>query len=69
MKIVEINKLNLSCLFMEDLELDFLKKTVADSGQVMAMVDKHPQYQELASRVVALYKEIADKALELEKDV
>jgi hypothetical protein len=46
-----------------------LKKTVADSGQVMTMVDKHPQYQELASRVVMLYKEIVDKTLEVEKGV
>jgi len=61
-KLVQGNPLN-------DDELDFLKKTVADSGQVMTMVDKHPQYQELASRVVMLYKEIVDKALEVEKGV
>lgn len=54
---------------LNDQELDFLKKTVSDSGQVMSMIDKHPQYQELATKVITLYKEIVDKALEVEKSV
>jgi hypothetical protein len=54
---------------LNDKELDFLKKTVSDSGQVMNMIDKHPQYQELATKVMTLYKEIIDKALEVEKSV
>ena len=54
---------------LNDKELDFLKKTVSDSGQVMNMIDKHSQYQELATKVMTLYKEIIEKALEVEKSV
>jgi hypothetical protein len=30
-------------------------------------VDRHPEYQELVSRAIRLYKEITDKAMENEK--
>jgi hypothetical protein len=50
-----------------DNELDFLKKTVKDSHQIMGLVDRHPEYQELATKVIELYKEIVDKALKIEK--
>jgi hypothetical protein len=50
-----------------DNELDFLKKTVKDSHQIMGLVDRHPEYQELATKVIELYKGIVDKALKIEK--
>lgn len=52
---------------LDDTELDFLEKTMVNGREVMAMIDKHPEYQELATKVMALYKEIIDKALQLEK--
>ena len=52
---------------LADNELAFLKKTVKDSNQIIGLVDKHPEYQEIAIKAIELYKEIVDKALQLEK--
>ena len=52
---------------LNDSELDFLEKAVTDGRSVMTLIDKHPEYQELATKVLALYKEIIEKALQLEQ--
>ncbi len=50
-----------------DSDLAFLEEVFADTRQVKPFLDGYPQYQELAARMVNLYKEITDKALENEK--
>ncbi|MDX2312756.1 MAG: hypothetical protein QNL90_01680 [Gammaproteobacteria bacterium] len=40
----------------------------ADANHAAPFVDRHPELNELASRVISLYKEITDKALENEKN-
>ena len=52
---------------LADADLAFLEEVFADSRQVKPFLDRYPQYQELAARVVHLYQEITDKALENEQ--
>jgi hypothetical protein len=52
---------------LHDDDLAFLEEVFADTRQVKPFLDRYPQYRELAARVVNLYKEITDKALENEK--
>jgi hypothetical protein len=48
-------------------DIKFLDGVFKDANRVMTIVDKHPEYQELASRAISLYHHITEKALENEK--
>ena len=50
-----------------DTDLAFLGEVFADTGKVKPLLDRYPEYHELAARLVNLYKEITAKALENEK--
>lgn len=50
-----------------DTDIQFLEQVFTDANQVKPFVDRHPEYQELASKMIGLYKEITDKALDNEK--
>lgn len=52
---------------LEDFELRHLQEMLSDANQVKALVERHPEYQDLAARVLGLYSEITRKALENEK--
>ncbi|MGW8310378.1 MAG: hypothetical protein ACWGNB_04880 [Thiogranum sp.] len=52
---------------LDDFDLQFLEQVFADAGSLKPLLDRHPEYQELASRMVHLYKEITDRAMENEK--
>ena len=52
---------------LEDRDIDFLEKVLKDARQVATLVDRHPEYQDIAGRLVGLYKEITDKALQNEQ--
>ncbi len=52
---------------LEDFDVDFLENSMADAKNLIPMIDKHPQYQPLAAKVMDLYKTISEKALEIEK--
>jgi hypothetical protein len=52
---------------LDGIDLDFLEKVMSDARNVMPLIDKHPEYQPLAMKILALYKEITEKALENEK--
>ena len=52
---------------LEDHDIDFLKQMLADANKVKPMIDKHPEYQDLAVQLISLYNEITTKALENEK--
>jgi hypothetical protein len=52
---------------LNDLDLAFLEQVVKDAGQIRPMMQKDPRVLEVAGRMVQLYKEITDKALENEK--
>jgi hypothetical protein len=50
-----------------DSDLMFLDEVFRDAGQIAAFVKDHPEWQDLAGRIMHLYKEITEKALENEK--
>ena len=50
-----------------DSDLMFLEEVFRDAAQIKPYLDTHPEWQELASRMTHLYKEIMDRALENEK--
>ena len=54
---------------LNDLEIEFLENVLSDAGKVTSqLLDRHPEWQELAARMVSLYNEITTKALENEKN-
>jgi hypothetical protein len=52
---------------LDDGDLAFLNEALGNANQVAPLVERNPQYQKLVAQVVALYKEITDKALENER--
>jgi hypothetical protein len=52
---------------LDDFDLGFLEEVFADSSSIRPFLAQHPEYQELAARMMHLYKEITDKALQNEK--
>jgi hypothetical protein len=52
---------------LDELDLGFMQELLADANASKPLLERHPEYQELAVRVLGLYKEITDKALENEK--
>jgi len=50
-----------------DLDLDFLESSMKDANKVIPIIDRHPEYQALAAEVMSLYKDITEKALQIEK--
>jgi len=49
------------------MNLDFLEMVMSDAKQALSLIDRHPEYQLLASKLVTLYNEITEKGLQLEK--
>jgi hypothetical protein len=47
---------------LDDSELAFLEQVGADSRQIHALVERHPEYQQLAVRASQLFTEIARRA-------
>ena len=52
---------------LDDFDLGFLEEVLPDTSSIRPFLAQHPEYQELAARMMHLYKEITDKALENEK--
>ena len=52
---------------LDRFDIEYLENAIADGRNVFQLVERHPEYQSLASKVIGLYKEITDKALEIEK--
>lgn len=53
---------------LEDGDIDFLDKTLSDCHESKYLLARHPEYQELAGRMMQLYEEITTRALENEKN-
>jgi len=51
---------------MNENDIAFLERALHDSQEITALIDRHPEWQELASKMSRLYKEITEKALENE---
>jgi hypothetical protein len=52
---------------LSDNDIQFLKQVFEDAQGAQAITARHPEYQALVVRVVALYDEITRKALENEQ--
>lgn len=52
---------------LDDMDIAFLERVFADTEDLRPMVARHPEYQELAARLIGLYEHITAKALANEK--
>ena len=52
---------------LEDRDIDFLEKVFEDARRIAPIIGRHPEYQDIAGRLVGLYKDITDKALQNEQ--
>ncbi len=52
---------------LNEMDLDFLEKVMSDAKKALPLIDRHPEYQQLASKLVGLYNDITEKDLQLEK--
>ena len=52
---------------LSDFDIEFLEEVFADANNVKPILNRHPEYRKLAARVIHLYKEIMDKAMENEE--
>lgn len=52
---------------LDDLDLEFLEMSIIDGRKAIPLIDRHPEYQALAAQVMELYKDITEKALQIEK--
>lgn len=48
---------------LDDLDIEFLEQVFADCNELKPLLERHPEYQDLAARMMALYREITTKAL------
>jgi len=52
---------------LNDRDIQFLKRVEADAMKLQPILDRNPQYQELAARAIKLFSEITKKGLENEE--
>ncbi len=52
---------------LDDSDIAFLEKVFADVRTIEPLLNRNPQYQDIAGRMARLYKEITDKALQNEQ--
>jgi hypothetical protein len=51
---------------LNDLDIGFLEEVLGDVGKIKPLIDRHPEWQDLAGRMASLYNDITTKALENE---
>ncbi len=54
---------------LEDFDLAFLEKAMSDAKKSIPLFDRHPDYQPLIAKVMALYKDISEKSTQIESKV
>ena len=52
---------------LSDFDLQFLTEVFEDAQYIRPLLEHHPEWQSLAAKMIHLYKEITDQALENEK--
>lgn len=48
---------------VDDMDIGFLEQVFADTGQLKPLLERHPEHQDLAARIMNLYLEITTRAL------
>ena len=51
---------------LNDIDIEYLEEVLGDVEQVKPLIDRHPEWQELAARMTGLYNDITTRALENE---
>ncbi len=51
---------------LNEFDIEFLSEVFADAERVKPLIDRHPEFADLVTKMVSLYKEITEKALENE---
>jgi hypothetical protein len=51
---------------LNDLEIEFLEEVLGDVGKIKPLLDRHPEWHDLAGRMASLYNDITTKALQNE---
>lgn len=49
---------------LDDLDIEFLERVFAESRELGPLIERNPEYQDIAARMMALYREITSRALE-----
>ena len=52
---------------LNEADIAFLEEVLVNAGQLKPLLDAHPEWQDLAARMTALYGEITARALENER--
>jgi hypothetical protein len=52
---------------LDEFDIHFLEEVFQGAQQILPLVDRHPEWQNLVARLINLYKEITDKALKNEQ--
>lgn len=52
---------------LSDHDIRKLEEVFADARKIQPLVDRHPEYHDLVARILNLYSEILERALENEK--
>ena len=52
---------------LDDMDIDFMKSIHTDISKILPMIERHPEYHTLFSRVVSMYREISVSALDNEQ--
>ena len=45
-----------------------MERAIADVQDILPIIDRHPEYQQITTQVISLYKDISEKALQLGKN-
>lgn len=48
---------------LDDFDIDFLERVSADISELKLLLARHPEYQDLAARLMNLYHAITERAL------
>jgi hypothetical protein len=51
---------------LNDLDIGFLEEVLGDVGKIKPLLDRHPEWHDLAGRMASLYNDITTRALENE---
>ncbi len=52
---------------LSDIDIQFLKEVFRDTQDSQGILSRNPEWQPLVTKMISLYKEITDKALENER--
>lgn len=66
-RLLELKKKVVSNKPLDDLDLDFLETSIDDARKFLPLIERNPEYQPLAAKVMSLYKEISETALQIDK--